>query len=270
MDLFRSEVESHSETLSNALMQLERDPSDTSVYDSMMRSAHSIKGAARIVRVDAAVELSHVMEDCFVAARRGELQIKPQDFDVLLQAVDLLARISDATRDSETSPESLGDEVRVCVDQLKSVRGITVAESDVPPIRGNPDPAGSDTVSVVKAVRQTPAEFAQQTAPTTASESQAAEKQPARQQPREIVLTAGSSLFQSDAEVLRQQLLHELKSGVSSIRVDMAATRNIDPTGLAFLASALQHVRATGASLTFSPISDEMKVVLRLTGLIRT
>ena len=53
IDLFRSEVETHSELLSAALLALERSPSDTSRIDEMMRAAHSIKGAARVVGVDA-------------------------------------------------------------------------------------------------------------------------------------------------------------------------------------------------------------------------
>ena len=36
-----------------------------------MRAAHSIKGAARVVGVDPAVSVAHVMEDCFVAAQKG-------------------------------------------------------------------------------------------------------------------------------------------------------------------------------------------------------
>lgn len=115
LELFRSEVESHSELLSNSLLRLERDPSDTSVYDSMMRSAHSIKGAARIVRVKAAVDVAHVMEDCFVAAQRGELQIKPSDFDLLLRSVDLLSRISEATKEGESQLRELSDDVHNCV-----------------------------------------------------------------------------------------------------------------------------------------------------------
>ena len=51
MDLFRSEVETHSEVLSAALLALERSPGDTSRVDEMMRAAHSIKGAARVVGV---------------------------------------------------------------------------------------------------------------------------------------------------------------------------------------------------------------------------
>src|SRR5690242_18549844 len=99
IDLFRSEVETHSELLSAALLALERSPGDTSRIDEMMRAAHSIKGAARVVGVDPAVSVAHVMEDCFVKAQRGALSLSPADVDVLLRGVDLLGKISEATRD---------------------------------------------------------------------------------------------------------------------------------------------------------------------------
>ena len=98
IDLFRSEVETHSEVLSAALLALERAPGDTTRIDEMMRAAHSIKGAARVVGVDPAVSVAHVMEDCFVEAQKGALSFSPRDVDVLLRGVDLLGRISAATR----------------------------------------------------------------------------------------------------------------------------------------------------------------------------
>ena len=99
MELFRIEVETHSEVLSSALLALERAPGDTSHVDEMMRTAHSIKGAARVVGVDPAVRVAHVMEDCFIAAQRGALVLLPSDVDTLLRSVDLLGKISEATRD---------------------------------------------------------------------------------------------------------------------------------------------------------------------------
>jgi chemotaxis protein histidine kinase CheA len=99
IDLFRSEVETHSELLSAALLALERSPSDMSRIDEMMRAAHSIKGASRVVGVDPAVRVAHVMEDCFVAAQRGTIGLSPGDVDILLRGVDLLDKISARTRD---------------------------------------------------------------------------------------------------------------------------------------------------------------------------
>src|SRR5947199_10861084 len=65
----------------------------------MMRAAHSIKGAARVVSVEPAVSVAHVMEDCFVEAQKGALTLLPADVDVLLRGVDLLGKISEATKD---------------------------------------------------------------------------------------------------------------------------------------------------------------------------
>ena len=77
IDLFRSEVETHSELLSAALLALEHSPGDTSRIDEMMRAAHSIKGAARVVGVDPAVSVAHAMEDCFVAVQKRAIGFSP-------------------------------------------------------------------------------------------------------------------------------------------------------------------------------------------------
>ena len=59
-----------------------------------MRAAHSLKGAARIVGIDTAVEVAHVMENCFVAAQNGELLLERAHVDILLEGVDLLGKIA--------------------------------------------------------------------------------------------------------------------------------------------------------------------------------
>ena len=272
MDLFRSEVESHSELLSNSLLRLERDPSDTSVYDSMMRSAHSIKGAARIVRVDAAVEVSHVMEDCFVAAQRGELQIKPSDFDLLLRSVDLLGRISEATKDAEPQLDDLSGEVHDCVAQLKCLRegrphaapvsqpSISVTEKTGAPLQ----PAVSEMAKAIPSESKSPA-----VAEARLMEHQAiAETLVPVNKTQGLVIECGNSLFQKDAEALRQRLLRELKPDVSEARFDLSKMLDIDAVGLAFLSAAMLHVsRNSSAKLSFSPVSDEMRVVLRVSGI---
>ncbi|MFO0822155.1 MAG: Hpt domain-containing protein [Gemmataceae bacterium] len=51
----------------------------------MMRGAHSIKGACRIVGIELGVRLSHVMEDALVAAQNGHIRLTPADIDTLLR-----------------------------------------------------------------------------------------------------------------------------------------------------------------------------------------
>ncbi len=94
LDLFRMEVEGQANILNEGLLSLETQPQSAKALESLMRAAHSIKGAARIVAIDAAVNLAHVMEDCFVAAQNHTITLEADDVDVLLQGVDLLLNIS--------------------------------------------------------------------------------------------------------------------------------------------------------------------------------
>ncbi len=94
MELFRMEAESHTATLSAGLVALEGSSAAPEVIEPLMRAAHSLKGAARIVGLDAAVRVAHAMEDCFVAAQKGKLVLQPEHVDILLQGVDLLVQIA--------------------------------------------------------------------------------------------------------------------------------------------------------------------------------
>ncbi|NEP33264.1 hybrid sensor histidine kinase/response regulator [Moorena sp. SIO3B2] len=94
LDLFRMEVESQATILNDNLLALESNPSSSQELESLMRAAHSIKGAARIVQIDAAVNIAHTMEDCFVAAMNKTITLKADHIDVLLQGVDFLQQIS--------------------------------------------------------------------------------------------------------------------------------------------------------------------------------
>ena len=93
-DLFRVEVENQAQVLTAGLLALERDPAAADHLESAMRAAHSLKGAARIVGLDAGVNVGHAMEDCFVAAQQGRLTLHQTRIDLLLRGVDLLARIA--------------------------------------------------------------------------------------------------------------------------------------------------------------------------------
>ncbi len=94
MDLFREEVRAHAATLNQGLVDLDHGPATPQKIEPLMRAAHSIKGAARIVNIDQAVQLAHAMEDAFVAAQDGRIRLNPDDVDALLRGTDLLAGLS--------------------------------------------------------------------------------------------------------------------------------------------------------------------------------
>lgn len=94
LELFSLEADAQTQVLSAGLLALERNPTQADQLEACMRAAHSLKGAARIVGVDAGVSVSHVMEDCLVSAQEGRLYLQPEHIDALLQGTDLLMRIA--------------------------------------------------------------------------------------------------------------------------------------------------------------------------------
>ncbi|MBI3907952.1 MAG: chemotaxis protein CheA, partial [Pseudomonas fluorescens] len=103
LELFSLEAEAQTQVLSAGLLALERDPTQADQLESCMRAAHSLKGAARIVGVDAGVSVSHVMEDCLVSAQEGRLLLRPEHIDALLQGTDLLMRIATPNNNPEAA-----------------------------------------------------------------------------------------------------------------------------------------------------------------------
>ena len=99
-DLFREEARTHADSLAQGLLALEADPTNPERLEPLMRAAHSIKGAARIVGLDPAVRLAHGMEDMFVAAQAGKIKIDGQDIDNLLAGTDLLASLAQLDQQS--------------------------------------------------------------------------------------------------------------------------------------------------------------------------
>jgi two-component system sensor histidine kinase and response regulator WspE len=94
MELFRMEAEGQTAALSAGLLSLEGMTAAPEEIEPLMRAAHSLKGAARIVGLEAAVRVAHALEDCFVAAQGGKVVLGAADVDVLLEGVDMLGEVA--------------------------------------------------------------------------------------------------------------------------------------------------------------------------------
>lgn len=97
LELFRMEAETQTHSLNDGLLELENTPNNMKTIERLMRAAHSMKGAARMVGLDSAVTIAHCMEDIFVAAQNSELEITHEDMDILLASVDMLSLMAKAT-----------------------------------------------------------------------------------------------------------------------------------------------------------------------------
>jgi two-component system sensor histidine kinase and response regulator WspE len=88
LELFQIEVENNTQLLESGLLDVEHDQSADNI-EPLMRAAHSIKGASRIVGLDNSVTLSHAMEDVLTSVQKGDLKLDSDDIDLLLQCNDL-------------------------------------------------------------------------------------------------------------------------------------------------------------------------------------
>ncbi|WP_428556902.1 hybrid sensor histidine kinase/response regulator [Pseudomonas edaphica] len=145
LELFSLEADAQTQVLSAGLLALERNPTQADQLEACMRAAHSLKGAARIVGVDAGVSVAHVMEDCLVSAQENRLYLQPEHIDALLQGTDLLMRI--ATPGNNVGPADIQGYVALMERLL---------DPSQPIVNATPAPAAPEPAPVIEALPPEP------------------------------------------------------------------------------------------------------------------
>jgi two-component system sensor histidine kinase and response regulator WspE len=258
-DLFREEVRVHADTLSRGLVELESDPGSSLRIEPLMRAAHSIKGAARIVGVDGGVRLAHVMEDALVAAQHGEILLTASHIDLLLQGSDILATLAKLTLETTAAwGASHHDAIERLVPAIQVIVGGT-APAPTPASPQKAEPVNGQTVAQPSRV---PA--AETVAPTGAVAGDFPPCQaspPPSIPPTPLTLPDGYSMVDVFREELRSNLLivsrgleGELDPVLEAIKQVRGAARIMKCASVERLASALGRflgfVREKRASLT--------------------
>jgi len=127
LDLFKTELVNHTRTLEAGLVGLEQEQTSQKI-EPLMRAAHSVKGAARIVGLDRLVGLAHAMEDLLSAAQHGKMTLSSQSIDLLLAGNDVFRAIAGAQLSAIPAViAGRSAEIEVLADQL---RGATRSAPD--------------------------------------------------------------------------------------------------------------------------------------------
>ena len=238
LELFRAEMDTHVPVLSQGLLALEKGRAGDKDLEAMMRAAHSIKGAARIVGIEAAVRVSHVMEDCFSAAQGHRITLSSEAVDVLLQGVDALQRICSPQPDPAFTEQS----IQALIDRIAAVRE---GKSCAPP--GQPTQESFVSPAAVQRVTSTV-------------------------MPQESRLMLPAVFDASAAKSLRGELSNILRNNPSRIRFDFSQVQHLSAAALSLLASfARETARAeTVPAIDAEGVSAAMGALLRTTGLDST
>jgi chemotaxis protein histidine kinase CheA len=238
IELFRAEMDTHLPVLSQGLLALEKERAGDKDLEAMMRAAHSIKGAARIVGVEAAVRVAHAMEDCFSAAQGRRITLNSETVDVLFQGVDALQKVCSPQAD----PAVTETPIQALLDRITAIRD----GGSCPP----PRPQTQESPAPPTAVQSMPCDI---------------------YSPQSCV-TLPMLCDASAAELLRVELSDILRRKQSRIRLDFSQVRHLSTTALSLLASFAREIDRSDPppAVAAEGVSAEMVVLLRATGLDST
>ena len=133
---FRIESREHVDGLTAGVLELEKRNDDCDVAARLLRHAHTLKGAARVVKQVEISELSHAIEEILGPVRDGQRIASREDINKLLQLIDAIADGIKALSDSDPSvgagadrPPASGTVGEPTVAKLDAVH-IEIAELD--------------------------------------------------------------------------------------------------------------------------------------------
>ena len=98
---FLVEAEEILEGLNEQLVELESQPEDSELLNSIFRGFHTIKGGAGFLSLDAMVALCHKCEDLFNLLRQGDRHVDANMMDTFLKVLDILNTMFAETKAGE-------------------------------------------------------------------------------------------------------------------------------------------------------------------------
>jgi two-component system chemotaxis sensor kinase CheA len=104
LSIFLAEAGEQLEGLAHELVRAEQEPAGGTLWDSMFRRIHSIKGSAATVGLTAIVEVSHAAESLIYKLKSSGQKPSREQIDLLLRARDTL--MAEVQRASTQRPES--------------------------------------------------------------------------------------------------------------------------------------------------------------------
>lgn len=105
LETFRAEAEERLQTLTKGLMSLESSPGDEELIKKLFREAHTLKGSAGMMGLDAIKELAHRVEDILDSVQKKQIELTADVTDLLLETMDRIEELL-PTGDEEPTPPS--------------------------------------------------------------------------------------------------------------------------------------------------------------------
>ncbi len=90
LEIFIDETAEHIQSLSDNIMELEKEPENEGTINEIFRAAHSLKGMAGTMGFKRMQHLTHDMENVFQEVRGGNVKVSSEMIDILFQCLDAI------------------------------------------------------------------------------------------------------------------------------------------------------------------------------------
>ncbi|SCZ78444.1 chemotaxis protein CheA [Pseudobutyrivibrio xylanivorans] len=90
LDIFIDETSGHIQSLSDNIMELEKEPDNKDVVNEIFRAAHSLKGMAGTMGFKKMQHLTHDMENVFQEVRNDNVKVNSALIDILFKCLDAI------------------------------------------------------------------------------------------------------------------------------------------------------------------------------------
>jgi|CXWL01.1.fsa_nt_gi two-component system chemotaxis sensor kinase CheA len=139
---FMSEAVEQTEAIETLLLELEQQPDNRELLDSLFRCAHTVKGSAGIFGLNKVVEFTHHVETLLDQMRDGLIVLTPPLNDLLLQCNDQIKfLVATASDDAADTPEQVDTRADLVMQLCAQIEGSTQPVSvPAPGLRGDAPP----------------------------------------------------------------------------------------------------------------------------------
>ena len=129
MPAFISEAAEQIEAIETLLLELEEQPDNRELLDSLFRCAHTVKGSAGIFGLNRVVEFTHHVETLLDKMRDGDIALTPDISTLLLQCNDQIKFLVDTAADESADTAEQKDSR---ADLVIRLRALTDGKAPVP------------------------------------------------------------------------------------------------------------------------------------------
>lgn len=140
LEIFIDETDEHLQTLSDCIMELEKDPENMDTINEIFRAAHSLKGMAGTMGFKRMQHLTHDMENVFQEVRSDKIKVNSAMIDLLFKCLDAIEAYlnnvkessSEGTEDNELIIKELNDFIATANGEAPKAEAAPAAEAAAP------------------------------------------------------------------------------------------------------------------------------------------